>query len=121
MDHSVLFHLLAVDALQGKLLLIAGQAVVVGILLHEALGANGLLTTVAGETILMPTVALVLHLFRAWWVEEAKTERVLTLTHFIFSIQPALQTVIHLQLTKAIMAITTKNNMKVKSRYSTGI
>lgn len=75
MNHSVLFYHLAVDALQGKLLLIAGQAVVVGVLLHEALGADGLLATVAGETILMPTVALMLHLFRAWWVEEAKRER----------------------------------------------
>lgn len=58
--------LLAVDTLQSKQLLIAGQAVVVGFLLDKALGANGLLATVAGETILMPTVALMLHLFRAW-------------------------------------------------------
>lgn len=71
----VLFYLLAVDAVLSKLLLIAGQAVVVGILLHEAPGANGLLATVAGETVLMPTVALMLHLFRAWWVEGAERER----------------------------------------------
>lgn len=58
--------LLAVDALQSKLLLIAGQTVVVGILLDKAPGANGLLATVAGEATLMPTVALMLHLFRAW-------------------------------------------------------
>ena len=62
----VSFYLLAVDALQSKLLLVAGQAVVVGVLLDEAPGANGLLATVAGETVLMPTVSLVLHLFRAW-------------------------------------------------------
>lgn len=63
------FYLLAVDALLGKLLLVAGQAVVVGVLQHEAPGANGLLATVAGEAVLVPTVALVLHLFGAWWVE----------------------------------------------------
>lgn len=62
-------HLLAVDALLGELLLVAGQAVVVDVLLHKAPGADGLLATVAGETILVPTVALMLHLFRAWWVE----------------------------------------------------
>lgn len=58
--------LLALDALQSKLLLVAGQAVVVGILQHKAPGADGLLATVAGEAILMPTVALMLHLFGAW-------------------------------------------------------
>lgn len=71
----MLFYHLAVVALLGKLLLIAGHAVVVGILLYEAPGANGLLATVAGETILVPTVALMLHLFRAWWVEEADRKR----------------------------------------------
>lgn len=60
------------DALQSKLLLIAGQAVVVAVLLHEAPGADGLLATVAGETVLVPTVALMLNLFRAWWVEGAE-------------------------------------------------
>lgn len=58
--------LLAVDTLQSELLLVAGQAVVVGILQHKAPGADGLLATVAGEAILMPTVALMLHLFGAW-------------------------------------------------------
>lgn len=62
-DH---FHLLALDALQGKLLLVAGQAVVAGVLLDEAPGADGLLAAVAGEAVLVPAVALVLHLFRAW-------------------------------------------------------
>lgn len=70
-----MFHLLAVDALHGKLLLVAGQAVVVGFLLDEALGAHGLLATVAGEAILMPTVALMLHLFGAWWAEGAEDEK----------------------------------------------
>lgn len=73
-NDSVLFYLLAVDTLLGKLLLIAGQAVVVDVLLDESLSADGLLATVAGETILMPTVALMLHLFRAWWVEGAERE-----------------------------------------------
>lgn len=58
--------------LLSKLLLIAGQAVVVGILLHEGPGADGLLATVAGETVLMPAVPLVLHLFRAW-LEQKET------------------------------------------------
>lgn len=54
------------DALHSKLLLIAGQAVVVGILLDEAPGAHRLLAAVARETVLVPTVALVLHLLGAW-------------------------------------------------------
>lgn len=74
-SHSVSLYLLAVDALQSKLLLIAGQTVVVGILLDKAPGANGLLATVAGEATLMPTVALMLHLFRAWWVHKMEKER----------------------------------------------
>lgn len=61
----LLFYLLAVNTLLSKLLLIAGQAVVVEILLDKALGADGLVATVAGEAVLMPTVALVLHLLRA--------------------------------------------------------
>lgn len=72
---GVWFYLLALEALLSELLLVAGQAVVVGFLLHEAPGANGLLATVAGEAILMPTVALMLHLLRAWWVEGAERER----------------------------------------------
>lgn len=71
----MLLYLLALEALLGKLLLIAGQAVVVGVLLHKAPGADGLLATVAGETILMPTVGLMLHLFRAWCVEGVERER----------------------------------------------
>lgn len=77
-------HLLAVDALLGELLLIAGQAVVVGVLQHEAPGANGLLAAVAGEAVLVPTVASVLHLFGAWWVEEAGTVREKRCTKNIF-------------------------------------
>lgn len=61
--------------LLSKLLLIAGQAVVVGILSHEGPGANGLLATVAGETVLMPAVSLVLHLFRAW-LEQKETNSI---------------------------------------------
>lgn len=78
------FYLLAVDALLGKLLLVAGQAVVVGVLLHEAPGANGLLAALAGETVLVPTVALVLHLFRAWWAEKADAGGEKS-QHFLFS------------------------------------
>lgn len=63
------YHLFAVNTLQSELLLVAGQAVVVGILQHKAPGADGLLAAVAGETVLVPTVALVLHLFGAWQVE----------------------------------------------------
>lgn len=62
-------YLLALHTLQSKHLLIAGQAVVIGFPLDEALGANGLLATVASEAILMPTVALMLHLFRAYKVD----------------------------------------------------
>lgn len=57
--------LLAVCTLKGKLLLIAGQAVVVPLLLHKAPGADGLLAAVTAEAVLMPTVAFVLHLFGA--------------------------------------------------------
>lgn len=48
--------------LHSKLLLIAGHAIVVVVLGDEALGANGLLAALTGETSLMPAVALVLHL-----------------------------------------------------------
>lgn len=58
--------LLAVHTLHGKLLLIAGHTEVVVILRDETLGANGLLASLAGETGLMPAVALVLHLPGAW-------------------------------------------------------
>lgn len=55
-------YLLAVHTLHGKLLLIAGHTEVVVVLWDEALGANGLLASLAGETGLMPAVPLVLHL-----------------------------------------------------------
>lgn len=58
--------LLAVHTLHGKLLLIAGHTEVVVVLRDEALGADGLLTSLAGETGLMPAVPLVLHLPGAW-------------------------------------------------------
>ncbi len=110
---TVLFYLLAVDTLQGKLFLIARHAVVVGVLLHKALDADGLLATVAGEAILVPTVALMLHLFRAWWVEgaERETEKeweekeiVHTLTNVISQFNSAHQHAIGLQLTEAVTA-----------------
>lgn len=55
-------YLLAVHALHGKLLLVAGHTEVVVFLRDEALGANRLLAPLAGETGLMPAVPLVLHL-----------------------------------------------------------
>lgn len=48
--------------LHGKLLLIAGHTEVVVVLGYKALGADGLLASLAGETGLMPAVPLVLHL-----------------------------------------------------------
>lgn len=48
-------------ALHGKLFLIAGHTEVVVFLWDEALGANGLLASLAGETGLVPAVPLVLH------------------------------------------------------------
>lgn len=60
--HLFLQYLLAVDALLGKLLLIARQAEIVALLLHKAAGADGLLAALAAEAMLMPAVALVLHL-----------------------------------------------------------
>lgn len=55
-------YLLAVRTLHGKLLLVAGHTVVVVVLRDEALGANGLLASLAGETGLVPAVPLMLHL-----------------------------------------------------------
>lgn len=86
-------YLLAVDALQGKLLLVAGQAVVVGVLLDEAPGADGLLAAVAGEAVLVPTAALVLHLFRTLWAERKSKKPVrqpALLTHCVIECAPHL-------------------------------
>lgn len=55
-------YLLAVHTMHGKLLLIAGHAEVLVVLGDEALGANRLLASLAGETGLVPAVPLVLHL-----------------------------------------------------------
>lgn len=65
-------HLLALHTLHGKLLLIAGHAVVVVLLGDEALGADGLLTTLAAEAGLMPAVAFVLHFPGALWWEDRR-------------------------------------------------
>lgn len=54
-------YLLAVHTLHRKLLLVAGHAEVVVLLGDEALGADGLLASLAGEAGLVPAVALVLH------------------------------------------------------------
>lgn len=53
-----------------KLLLIAGHAEVAAFLGYEALGADGLLAPLAGETGLMPAIPLVLHLPGAFRVQE---------------------------------------------------
>lgn len=58
--------LVALDALQGVLLLIAGHTEVLIVLRDEALGSNRLLAVVADEAGLMPATALVLHLAGAW-------------------------------------------------------
>lgn len=58
--------LLALCTLQGKLLLIAGHAVVMPLFLHKAPGADRLLAAVTGEAVLMPAAAFVLHLFGTW-------------------------------------------------------
>lgn len=58
-------YLLAMDALVSKLLLVAGQAVVAALFVHEAAGSDGLLAALAREAILVPAVAFVLHLLRA--------------------------------------------------------
>jgi len=55
-------YLLAVHTLHGKLLLIARHAEAIVVLGDEALGANGLLASLAGEAGLVPAVPLVLHL-----------------------------------------------------------
>ncbi len=75
----VLLYLLALHTLHGKLLLIAGHTEVVVVLGDEALGANGLLASLAGETGLMPAIPLVLHLSgtfkemeRGKWMEPVK-------------------------------------------------
>lgn len=60
--YNYVFYLLAVHTLHCKLLLITGHTVIVVVLRDEALGSNGLLAPLAGETGLMPTVPLVLHL-----------------------------------------------------------
>lgn len=48
--------------LHGKLLLVAGHTEVLVLLRYEALCADWLLASLAGEAGLMPAVALVLHL-----------------------------------------------------------
>lgn len=58
--------LLAVHTLHSKLLLIARHTEVVVVLGDEALGADWLLASLAGETGLMPAIPLVLHLPGAW-------------------------------------------------------
>jgi len=58
-------YLLAVNTLHGKLLFVAGHAVVIVVFGDEALGANWLLAALAGEAGLMPAVSFMLHLPRA--------------------------------------------------------
>lgn len=55
-------YLLAVDTLLGKLLLIARQAEIVALLLHKTAGTDRLPAALAAKAMLMPAVALMLHL-----------------------------------------------------------
>lgn len=55
--------------LHSKLLLIAGHTEVIEVLGDEALGADGLLAPLAGETGLVPAIPLVLHLPGAFRVK----------------------------------------------------
>lgn len=66
---------LAAEAPLRVLPLIAGQAVVVGVLLDKVPGADGLLAAVAGEAVLMPAVALVLHLLGTWLQQRERNTR----------------------------------------------
>lgn len=54
------------NALHGKLLFVAGHAIVMVVLRDEALGANRLLAALAGEAGFMPAVSFMLHLPGAW-------------------------------------------------------
>lgn len=56
--------------LHSKLLLIAGHTEVIALLRDEALGADGLLAPLAGETGLVPAIPLVLHLPGAFRVKD---------------------------------------------------
>lgn len=62
-------YLLALHTLHSKLLLIAGDTEVVALLGYEALGADGLLASLAGEAGLVPAIPLVLHLPGAFKVQ----------------------------------------------------
>lgn len=55
-------YLLAMNTLHGKLLFVAGHAVVMVVFGDEALGANWLLAALAGKAGLMPAVSFMLHL-----------------------------------------------------------
>ena len=58
-------YLLTAEAMLCKLLLVTVGTVHVVVLGHEALGADWLFTLVAGETVLMPHVTLIVHVLRA--------------------------------------------------------
>ena len=63
--YPAVYYLDALDTLGSKLVLIAAGAVDVILLRYEALGANGVVTSEAGEAFLMPLSHLVLHLLHA--------------------------------------------------------
>lgn len=54
------------NTLHGKLLFITGHTVVIVVFRDEALGANRLLATLAGEAGFMPAVSFMFHLPGAW-------------------------------------------------------
>lgn len=59
---TCIIYLLAVNTLHGKLLFVAGHAIVIVVFGDEALGADWLLAALAGEAGLMPAVSFMLHL-----------------------------------------------------------
>ena len=58
-------HLVTLDTLGGKLVLIAGRAVDFIFLRDEGLGADGVVTDTADKALLVPLPGLVLHLLHA--------------------------------------------------------
>lgn len=72
----VILNLHAMDTLQGEMLLVAGQAIVV-FPLDKAPRANRQLAAVTCEAVIMPAVAPMLHLPGSWQREKER-ERTMT-------------------------------------------
>ena len=65
-----LCYLLTADTGLSKLLLMARATVDVSAFGQEALGADGFFTLVTGEAVLMPHIAFILHILRAFRKEK---------------------------------------------------